>query len=160
MSSLECILCLRHFVQSGDQCQLSLLSIKDMQCLLYMCAARFLTAEHVYQICSLHCACMLMLSRKYGSCRAHVIVCPVTKQNKKTPLSVYGHWCCVCLCAHACMRVRVCHSCQHLLGVNLSPKFVNLYFPYAGRVFCFFAGTSSILNSNRHMWQWKEEAML
>ena len=52
------------------------------------------------------------------------------------------------------------HSCQHLLGVNLSPKFVNLYFPYAGRVFCFFAGTSSILNSNRHVWQWKEEAML
>ena len=28
------------------------------------------------------------------------------------------------------------------------------------RVFCFFAGGSSILNSNRHMWQWKEEAML
>ena len=52
------------------------------------------------------------------------------------------------------------HSCQHLMGVNLSPKFVNLYFPYAGRVFCFFAGTSSILNSNRHVWQWKEEAML
>ena len=28
------------------------------------------------------------------------------------------------------------------------------------RVFCFFAGGSSILNSNRHMWQWKEEAVL
>ena len=28
------------------------------------------------------------------------------------------------------------------------------------RVFCFFAGGSSILNSNRHMCQWKEEAML
>ena len=52
------------------------------------------------------------------------------------------------------------HSCQPLLGVNLSPEFVNLYFPYAGRVFCFFAGTSCILNSNRHVWQWKEEAML
>ena len=25
------------------------------------------------------------------------------------------------------------HSCQPLLGVNLSPEFVNLYFPYAGR---------------------------
>ena len=23
-------------------------------------------------------------------------------------------------------------SCQPLLGVNLSPEFVNLYFPYAG----------------------------
>ena len=29
------------------------------------------------------------------------------------------------------------------------------------RVFCFFfAGGSSILNSNQHMWQWKEEAVL
>ena len=25
------------------------------------------------------------------------------------------------------------HSCQPLLGVNLSPEFVNLYLPYAGR---------------------------
>ena len=53
------------------------------------------------------------------------------------------------------------HSCQPLLGVNLSPEFVNLYFPYAGRgLFFFFAGGSGILNSNRHVWQWKEEAML
>ena len=31
------------------------------------------------------------------------------------------------------------HSCQPLLGlgVNLSPEFVNLYFPYAGRAFYF-----------------------
>ena len=28
------------------------------------------------------------------------------------------------------------------------------------RVFCFFAGGSGILNSNWHVWQWKEEAML
>ena len=28
------------------------------------------------------------------------------------------------------------------------------------RVFCFFAGGSRILNSNRYMWQWKEEATL
>ena len=30
------------------------------------------------------------------------------------------------------------HSCQPLLGVNLSPEFVNLYFPYAGQglLFC------------------------
>ena len=28
------------------------------------------------------------------------------------------------------------------------------------RVFCFFADGSSILNSIRHMWQWKEEALL
>ena len=52
------------------------------------------------------------------------------------------------------------HSCQPLLGVNLSPEFVNLYFPYAGWGLVFFAGTSGILNSNRHVWQWKEEAML
>ena len=43
------------------------------------------------------------------------------------------------------------HSCQPLLGINLSPEFVNLYF---------FAGGSGILNSNWHVWQWKEEAML
>ena len=28
------------------------------------------------------------------------------------------------------------------------------------RVFCFFAGGRGILNSNQHVWQWKEEAML
>ena len=52
------------------------------------------------------------------------------------------------------------HSCQPLSGVNLSPELVNLYFPYAGWVFCFFAGGSGILNSNQHMWQSKEDAML
>ena len=26
-------------------------------------------------------------------------------------------------------------------------------------VFCFFGGGSGILNSNQHVWQWKEEAM-
>ena len=52
------------------------------------------------------------------------------------------------------------HSCQPLLGVNLSLEFVNLYFPYAGRGLVFFAGGSSILNSYWHVWQWKEEAML
>ena len=30
------------------------------------------------------------------------------------------------------------HSCQPLLGVNLSPEFVNLYFPYAGWGLLFF----------------------
>ena len=29
-------------------------------------------------------------------------------------------------------------SCQPLLGVNLSPEFVNLYFPYAGQGLLFF----------------------
>ena len=54
------------------------------------------------------------------------------------------------------------HSWQPLLGVNLSPEFVNLYFPYAGRfvVVVVFAGGSGILNSNQHVWQWKEEAVL
>ena len=32
----------------------------------------------------------------------------------------------------------VVHSCQPLLGVNLSPEFVNLYFPYAGWGLLFF----------------------
>ena len=36
----------------------------------------------------------------------------------------------------------MCHSCQPVLRVNLSPEFVNLYFPYASWVFCFF-----------HLWQ-------
>ena len=45
----------------------------------------------------------------------------------------------------------IIHSCQPLLGVNLSPQFVNLYFPYAGGVFCFLAGGSSIFNSNWHV---------
>ena len=30
------------------------------------------------------------------------------------------------------------HSCQPILGVNLSPEFVNLYFPYAGQVVVVF----------------------
>ena len=33
------------------------------------------------------------------------------------------------------------HSCQPLLGVNLSPEFVNLYFPYVGQgllLFCWW----------------------
>ena len=46
------------------------------------------------------------------------------------------------------------------MGVNLSPEFVNLCFPYAGRGLLFFAGGSGILNSIWHMWQWKEEAEL
>jgi len=36
---------------------------------------------------------------------------------------------------------------------------VNLYFPYLF-IHLFFAGSSGILNSNQHLWQWKEEAML
>ena len=52
-------------------------------------------------------------------------------------------------------------------GSKLCHEFVNLYFPYAGWgllcfvcLFVFCADGSGILNSNRHMWQWKEEAML
>ena len=30
------------------------------------------------------------------------------------------------------------HSCQPLLGVHLSPEFVNMYFPYAGWGLLFF----------------------
>ena len=51
------------------------------------------------------------------------------------------------------------HSCQPLSGVNLSPESANLYFPQAGWCLSFFAGGSGILNSNWHVWQWKEEAM-
>ena len=52
------------------------------------------------------------------------------------------------------------HTCQPLLGVNLSPVFVNLELPYAGQGLLFFAGGSCILNCNWHVQQWKEEAML
>ena len=34
--------------------------------------------------------------------------------------------------------ILLSHSCQPLLGVNLSPEFVNLYFPHAGRGLLFF----------------------
>ena len=54
----------------------------------------------------------------------------------------------------------ISRSCQPLLGVNLSPEFVNLYFPYAGQGLLFFAGGSSILNCSQHLWQWKEEAVV
>ena len=57
-------------------------------------------------------------------------------------------------------EISVWHSCQPILGVKLSPEFVNLYFPYAGQGLLFFAGGSGFLNSNQHMWQWKEEALL
>ena len=56
--------------------------------------------------------------------------------------------------------VMFLHSCQPLLGVNLSPEFANLYFPYAGQGLLFFAGGNGILSSKWHVWQWKEEAML
>ena len=59
-----------------------------------------------------------------------------------------------------CHYNSLLHSCQLLLGVNLSLEFVNLYFPYAGLGLLFSAGGSGILNSNWHVWQWKEEAML
>ena len=32
----------------------------------------------------------------------------------------------------------ILHGCQPLLGVNLSPEFVNLYFPYVGWGLLFF----------------------
>ena len=41
------------------------------------------------------------------------------------------------------------HSCQPLLGVNLSPEFVDLYFPYAGRGLLLF-----------HWWQQRFEFQL
>ena len=36
-----------------------------------------------------------------------------------------------------CYLTGTSHSCQPLLGINLSPEFVNLYFPYAGRDYYF-----------------------
>ena len=50
---------------------------------------------------------------------------------------------CVCTCVCVCVCVCVCalavlHSCQPLLGANLSPEFVHLYFPYAGWGLLFF----------------------
>ena len=57
-------------------------------------------------------------------------------------------------------KLYMLHICQPLLGVNLSSEFVNLYFHYAGWVFCLFTGGSGILNSSQHVWQWKEDAVL
>ena len=77
-------------------------------------------------------------------------------------IDVFGRVCacmqcvCMCTCMPWCVWVHMCamHSCQPLLGVKLSPEFVNLYFPYTGLFFfSFFAGSSGILNSNQHMWQ-------
>ena len=31
-----------------------------------------------------------------------------------------------------------CHSCQPILGINLSPEFVNLHFSYEGQGLLFF----------------------
>ena len=44
------------------------------------------------------------------------------------------------------------HSCQPLLWTCISLT--------QAKVFCFFTGGSSILNSNQHAWQLKEEVML
>ena len=41
------------------------------------------------------------------------------------------------LCVILSRTLRL-HSCQPLLGVNLSPVFMNLYFPYAGQGLLFF----------------------
>ena len=35
-------------------------------------------------------------------------------------------------------KMSIIHSCQPILGVNLSPELVNLYFPYAGQGLLFF----------------------
>ena len=52
------------------------------------------------------------------------------------------------------------HNCQPLLGVKRSPVFVNLYFPYAGQGLLFFCWWQQHFEFQRHVWQWKEEAML
>ena len=67
----------------------------------------------------------------------------------------------VTLCSWQDIKIQLLtYSCQPLLGVNLSPQFVNLYFPYTVRFcFVFFAGGSGILYSTQHVWQCKEEAM-
>ena len=54
----------------------------------------------------------------------------------------------------------VVHSCQPLLGVNLSPVLVHLYFPYAGQGLLFFRWWQRHLEFQRNVWQWKEEAVL
>ena len=53
------------------------------------------------------------------------------------------------------------HSCQPLLGGNLSPEFINLSFPYAGRGRLSFRWWQRHFEFQpAHVWQWKEEAML
>ena len=53
-----------------------------------------------------------------------------------------------------------CHSCQPLLGVNLSPVFVNLSFPYAGQGLLFFRWWQRHFEFQWHAWQWNEKATL
>ena len=56
------------------------------------------------------------------------------------------------------MQARVFFSVFFSLLVAVA--FLTCISLMQARVFCFFAGGSSILNSNQHMWQWKEEAVL
>ena len=48
------------------------------------------------------------------------------------------HCMCIELIVLKYFTFEIYHSCQPLLGVDLSPEFVNLYFAYAGRgLLCF-----------------------
>ena len=59
--------------------------------------------------------------------------CPVIDKNG---LAIYVICCTVYLWRS--MPCSYTHRCQPLLGVNLSPEFVNLYFPYAVQGLLFF----------------------
>ena len=53
-----------------------------------------------------------------------------------------------------------CIAVNPILGVNLGPVFVILYFPYAGQCLLFFCWWQQHFEFQQHVWQWKEEAML
>ena len=48
------------------------------------------------------------------------------------------HCMCIELIVLKYFTFEIYHSCQPLLGVDLSPQSVNLYLPYAGRGLLFF----------------------
>ena len=92
-------------------------------------------------------ACHIMVTRPFGD-RAQSITFSLESEYS----------CCHWSYSSGKPWVTLRHSCQLHLGVNLSPEFCEPVFPLRW-LGSFFppAGGSDILNSDWHMWQWKEE---
>ena len=91
------------------------------------------------------CACLFSaLSRRVGALQISIIIIIITPMLEKCCITIkyitfirpFLHQ------TNAMFNQRLEHSCQSLLGVNISPEFVNLYFPYAGKgllfLFCWW----------------------
>ena len=107
-----------------------------MPCIVPFLLRYFHSAQsHFSNICSHH-----MISRKLAKTivlywSLQLATQPDTKGiNSWCPSSPLGVGCVILVYD----TFDVIHSCQPLLGVNLSPEFVNLYFPYAGWGLLFF----------------------